>query len=89
MAHGSSDLVDERGHTIEDAEAQEPTLDSAADAASKQFADNGDGTLDDGTEMILAQEPEEVEAQVAAAAGAPGDEHDLDVLLGNESSSSS
>lgn len=70
----SGDPADERGHTHAEAQAQEPTLDLNATPASIET-----GELE--ADMVLAQSPTEVNAQLENQAGADGDEHDLDELL--------
>lgn len=69
----AEDLVDERGHTVEDAKAQHPNLDAEAPAASQQAPEAG--------QMVRAQTPEEVEAQIVNRAGAADDSHDQDEQL--------
>lgn len=70
MADKKSGLIDERGHTVADAEAQHPLLDASAKAASQEAPVGG------GDVMVPAQTPAEVAAQVVNAPGAEGDEHD-------------
>jgi len=72
-----TDLVDERGHTKDIAEVQEPTLDVDADPASETTPEAG--------EMVLANSTAEVAAMIENQAGADGDEHDLAELLADVS----
>lgn len=62
------DLIDEKGHTREQAEAQNPGLDLDAPAASQETP--AENTL------VPAQTPEEVKAQVENKPGNPGETHD-------------
>lgn len=63
-----SDLIDERGHTEDDAEAQEPLFDAGAPAASEEAPGNDDGSPS-GDVIVRAQTVEEVTAQVENPAG--------------------
>jgi hypothetical protein len=67
----SSGLADERGHTVEQAKAQHPLLDTGKPPASEKTPQGADT-------MVLAQSAEEVEAQVLNRAGAPDDTHDIE-----------
>lgn len=71
----TSDLIDEKGHTREEAKDQHPTLDLDAPPASEKTPE--------GNQLVPAQSPAEVEAQVKNRAGAPGDTHDLSEQLVN------
>lgn len=53
-----TDPVDTHGHDLDDAQAQEPTLDVGADPASETQPD-GDPNV-----LVLAQSAEEVQAQI-------------------------
>lgn len=64
----ANDLIDERGHTEADAEAQEPLFDAGADAASETPPGNGDGSPS-GDQIVRAQTAEEVTAQVENPVG--------------------
>jgi hypothetical protein len=66
MAAG--DPVDTHGHTVADAEAQEPTLDASATPGSQEGAYDGLGADD----LILAQTAEEVTAQIENVPGGAG-----------------
>lgn len=63
------DPVDERGHTVEDAEAQEPLLSAQYPAASEVTPPEGEDI------MVRAQTPEEVQAQID---NVPGEDEDAD-----------
>jgi len=63
-----SDPIDERGHTEDDAEAQEPLFDAGADAASETPPGNEDGSPS-GDVIVRAQTVEEVTAQLENPAG--------------------
>lgn len=65
-----NDLIDERGHTREQAQMQHPNLDLDAPPASEETPE-GSNTL------VPAQSAEEVQAQFDNRAGAPDDSHDL------------
>lgn len=71
-----TDLIDEKGHTREQAKAQHPTLDLDAPPASEKTP-SGSNTL------VPAQSPAEVQAQIDNPAGAPDDTHDLSEQLVN------
>jgi hypothetical protein len=70
-----TDLIDERGHTREQAKAQHPTLNLDAKPASEETPK--------GNELVPAQSSEEVEAQILNRAGSPDDTHDLTEQLVN------
>lgn len=65
----AGDPVDERGHTVADAEAQEPLLSAQAPAASEVTPPAGEDI------MVRAQTPEEVQAQID---NVPGEDEDAD-----------
>lgn len=60
--------ADTYGHTVADANAQEPNLDVTAPAASQVVPTGGPN------DMVLAQTPEEVQAQIENRAGEDEDE---------------
>jgi hypothetical protein len=72
----SADLIDEKGHTREDAAAQVPNLDLDAPAASQETP--GTAGQPSGNVMVPAQTPEEVAAQVRNIPGHPDQSHDID-----------
>ena len=63
-----SDPIDERGHTYDDAAAQEPLFDDNADPASETPPGNEDGSPS-GDVIVPAQSVEEVQAQLENPAG--------------------
>ena len=69
-----NDLIDEKGHTREQAKAQAPNLDLDAPPASEKTP-VGSNT------NVPAQSPAEVQAQINNPAGAPEDTHDLSEQL--------
>lgn len=71
----NGDYIDEKGHTVEQAQAQVPNLDADAEPASKKAPEGG------GDVMVPAQSAEEVRAQIENRAGAEGDSHDLSEQL--------
>ena len=64
----ANDPADTHGHTHADAALQEPTLDLGAAPASESFAAGEPLEAD----MVLAQSPAEVEAQIANLPGGSG-----------------